>query len=116
MSLEKSSFLRNNLSNEICNYIGTIFPFKMEPLDFGFKYSGFKFKPLGYYVKDWRQILKTVENKLSHWTQILIYWWKVDFDQISLISDPYLLALPRQDPYIDIEQAQEMFIYIPLGW
>ena len=68
ISLKKSSFIRNNLSDEISNSISTILPFKMELIDYGSKYLGFTLKPLGYCVKDWRWILKIVENKIGHWT------------------------------------------------
>ena len=68
ISLDKSSFLSNNLTDEVSNNISAILPYKMEPIDLGFKYLGFRLKPLGYCLKDWRWIIKKFENKIGHWT------------------------------------------------
>ena len=66
ISMEKSSFLRNNLMDKVYNSISAILPFKMDPINQGFKYLVFRPKPLGYVIKDQRWILKIFENKLGH--------------------------------------------------
>ena len=70
--MEKSSFLRNYLTDDVSNRISAILPFKMDLIDSGFKYLGFRLKPLGYGLKDWRWIIKIFEDKLSHWTHKLL--------------------------------------------
>ena len=93
--MEKSSFLRNNLSDDVSNHISAILPIKMDLIDSWFKYLGFWHKPLGYCSQDWRWMTKYFENKICHWTSkflslggrlsmirfvlygILVYWFSL---------------------------------------
>ena len=54
ISIEKYSFLINNLQVAINNNIQATLPYKMEPISTGFKYLGFWLKPSSYGAKDWR--------------------------------------------------------------
>ena len=44
-----------------------VLPFKMDPIELGFKYLGCRLKPLGYGINNWRWLLKTFERRISHW-------------------------------------------------
>ena len=50
--VDKSSFLFNDVDEGIRNDILTILPYKMDPIDEGFKYLGYRLKPLGYGIND----------------------------------------------------------------
>ena len=52
----------------IINDISTILPYKMEPIDEGFKYLGYRLKPLGYGINYWRWIIKNFEKQISRWS------------------------------------------------
>ena len=52
ISLDKSSFLYNNVAEDIRLDIGRVLPYKMEHITSGFKYLGYFLKPLGYHVND----------------------------------------------------------------
>ena len=66
ISMDKSSFLLNNMTKEVKNSISAILPFKMDMIDLGFKYLGLWLKPLGYVIKDWRWIINIFERNLRH--------------------------------------------------
>ena len=68
ISLEKSSFLYNNMDDLTRNNIAAFLPFKMEPLSVGFKYMGFYMKPLGYNVNDSRWLIKKFDRRINNWT------------------------------------------------
>ena len=63
VSIEKSSFLYQNVDADIRNKIVEFFPFKMDPLTVGFKYLGYRLKPLGYHTSDWRWMIDLFEKK-----------------------------------------------------
>ena len=69
ISVEKSSFPYNNLQVAVNR---TILPYKVEAISTGFKYLGFWLKPFVYGAKDWRWIVKSFENRISHWTYRLL--------------------------------------------
>ena len=52
ISVEKSSFLINNVSIDIIQKVKVHFLFKIEALEMGFKYLGFWLKPIPYMVAD----------------------------------------------------------------
>ena len=52
ISVDKSSFLFNNVDLGILGDIGRVLPYKMEPIVTVFKYLGYYLKPLGYRVSD----------------------------------------------------------------
>ena len=43
-----------------------MFPFKVDPLDKGIKYLGFIIKPNFYGIKDWKWLVKKIENKIQN--------------------------------------------------
>lgn len=53
VSREKSSFLFNEVDEDIVNQISMFLPYIMEPIIVGFKYLGYRLKPLGYRPVDW---------------------------------------------------------------
>ena len=63
VSIEKSSFLYQNVDVDIRNKIAEFLPFRMEPLTVGFKYLGYHLKPLGYHTSDWRWMIDLFERK-----------------------------------------------------
>ena len=68
VSIEKSYFLYQNVDVDIINKIAEFLPFKMEPLTGGFKYLGYRLKPLGYHTSDWRWMIELFEKKIQNWT------------------------------------------------
>ena len=52
VSINKSSFLCQNVDTDIRNQIAEMFPFRMDPITVGFKYLGYHLKPLGYHTSD----------------------------------------------------------------
>ena len=56
INLEKFTFLSNNISEDTSKAITDILPYKMDLIDKGFKYLGFRLKPFGYVANDWRWI------------------------------------------------------------
>ena len=72
ISLEKSSFLFNDIDELAKANIGAILPYKMELVSAGFKCLGFYLKPLGYYVKDWCWFIKRFEHRINNWTHRLL--------------------------------------------
>ena len=73
ISLEKSSFLYNNLKEDVINNICAILIYKMEPIEKGFKYLGYWLKPLSYGLNDWRWIIQNFERRLSNWSYIYLF-------------------------------------------
>ena len=63
ISLEKSSFLFNEIDDETREGINAYLPSKMEHIDEGFKYLGYRLKPTSYGTKDWRWLTKSFEKK-----------------------------------------------------
>ena len=53
ISVDKSSFLYNNVDVDICTEIAKALLYKMENITAGFMYLGYFLKPLGYRVRDW---------------------------------------------------------------
>ena len=53
ISVDKSSFLYNNVEVDIHTDIAKVLPYKMEIISVGFMYLGYFLKPLGYRVHDW---------------------------------------------------------------
>ena len=68
ITLEKSSFLYNEVDEGLRNDISALLPFKMESMDEGFKYLGYRLKPLGYGTKDWRWLIKSFEKRIILWS------------------------------------------------
>ena len=66
--MDKSSVIFNDVDEGLRNDIFTTIPYKMEPIDEGFKYLGYCLKPLGYGINDWRWIIKNFEKKISHYS------------------------------------------------
>ena len=57
ISIDKSSFLFNNVDRDTLGDIARVLPYKMEPIASGFKYLGFYLKPLGYRIGDWNWLI-----------------------------------------------------------
>ena len=68
VNIDKSYFLLNNLINIVSNDIKVLFPYKMEPIEVGFKYLGYRVKPLNYLDKDWKWLVKKFEKRVYNWT------------------------------------------------
>ena len=64
ISLNKSSFLYNELDRGILHDIQHIFPFKVDPIQQGFKYLGFFIKPVGYRAKYWHWLVENFEKRI----------------------------------------------------
>ena len=52
ISLEKYSFLYNDVDLKTREINASILPYKMDPLTTSFKYPGYHLKPLGYHTND----------------------------------------------------------------
>ena len=72
ISIEKSSFLFNEVDEDTRAEIFSPLPYKMDPISVGFKYLGYYLKPLGYCTNDWRWIIKRFEKRISNWTYRLL--------------------------------------------
>ena len=68
VSIEKSYFLYQNVDVDIRNKIIEFLPFRMEPLTGGFKYLGYRLKPVGYLTSDWRWMIELFEKKIHNCT------------------------------------------------
>ena len=66
ISVEKSSFLFNEVEDEVLDRISTLLPYKLDPIEVGFKYLSYYLKPLSYGINDQRWILKNFERRISH--------------------------------------------------
>ena len=62
ISVDKFSFLYNELDEEVLDRISSIMPYKMDPIQVGFKYLGYYLNPLSYGINDWRWTLKSFER------------------------------------------------------
>ena len=72
VSLEKSSFLFDDVDEEIRLHISALLPFKMDPIYTGFKYLGYHIKPLGYRMIGWHWLFTKFEKRISNWTYRLL--------------------------------------------
>ena len=54
VSMEKYSFLYQNVDEETICQISMLLPYSMVPISLGFKYLGYCLKYLGYHTFDWR--------------------------------------------------------------
>ena len=72
ISVDKSSFLYNNISSIVLDSIQVLFPYKMHQIDTGCRYLGYPVKPLNYQVRDWRWVIRKFEHKLSNWSFIFL--------------------------------------------
>ena len=61
VSLEKSSFLYQNVDDGTRCQIAQLLPYSMAPIQNGFKYLGFRLKPLGYRSSDWNWMVERFE-------------------------------------------------------
>ena len=68
VSMKKSSFLYQNVDVDIRDKIAELLLFRMTPLTNGFKYLGYRLKPLGYHTSDWRWMIELFEKKIQNWT------------------------------------------------
>ena len=68
VSNDKSPFLKCNIGDELDSNIRAIFPYKMDPIEVGFKYLGFWVKPLNYYIIDWKWLVNKFEARVGNWT------------------------------------------------
>ena len=66
VSTEKSSFLYQNVDEETRRQIAALLPYSMAPITFGFKYLGYRLKPLGYRSSYWRWMVEMFENKFKN--------------------------------------------------
>ena len=66
IGLDKSSYIYNEMDEEVLDKISALLPYKMGPIQVGFKYLGYYLKPLSYGINDRRWILKTFERRISH--------------------------------------------------
>ena len=41
---------------------------KMEPISLGFKYLGYRLKPLRYKTNEWKWLITNFEKRINHWT------------------------------------------------
>ena len=95
ISDEKSSFLYNDIDETCRARIFSLLPYKMEPLDVGFKYLGYYLKPSGYCVNDWRWFIRKFDNIINHWTyRLLSLGGRLIFVKFILLGlAVYILAL-----------------------
>ena len=66
VSKEKYSFLYQNVDEDIRHQISVLLPYSMAPITLGFKYLGYRLKPLGYRSSDWRWMVDMFENKIKN--------------------------------------------------
>ena len=104
ISLEKSSFLYNDVDIETRELIASILPYKMGPLTIGFKYLGYRLKPLGYHSNDWIWIISMFQKRISNWdyrmlslggrlilvrfviSGLMVYWFALAFISKSVLN------------------------------
>ena len=72
VSIKKSSFLFQNVDPDIRNQIVVFLPYSMVHISEGFKYLGFRLKPLGYRSSDWNWLVVRFEKKIKHWYFVLL--------------------------------------------
>ena len=71
-SIEKSSFLYQDVDEDIHSQIVELLPYNMAPIQTGFKYLGYRLKPLGYRSSDWRWMVDMFENNIKNWSYRLL--------------------------------------------
>ena len=71
-SMEKSSFLYQDVDEGTQCQIAQLLPYIMAPIQIGFKYLGFRLKPLGYRSSDWNWMVERFENKIKNWSYMLL--------------------------------------------
>ena len=49
-----------------------LLPYNMALISSGFKYLGFRLKPIGYRTADWSWLVERFENKTKHWSYRLL--------------------------------------------
>ena len=59
--------LFNEVEDMVLDRISALLPYKMDPIEVGFKYIGHRLKPLNYCINDWRWDLKIFEQRISLW-------------------------------------------------
>lgn len=67
ISLTKSSFLFNEVEEDLIEEMKDLFPFLFEPLDTGIKYLGYHLKPNCYGRADWDWLLQKVDRRIHCW-------------------------------------------------
>ena len=67
ISIQKFSFLYNDVDIETREVIASTLPYKMDPLTTGFNYVGYHPKNLGYRTNDWNWIISMFEKRISNW-------------------------------------------------
>ena len=72
ISIDKSSFLFNNVNSDTLGDIARVLSYKIEPITSGFKYIGFYLKPLGYKVRDWNWLILKYEKRIYNWSHKLL--------------------------------------------
>ena len=72
ISNEKSFFLFSEIDDDTRFYIHSLLPYKMAPITVGFKYIGYRLKPLGYCANYWRWIINNFETRISNWAYRLL--------------------------------------------
>ena len=65
VSTSKSCFLKNDVSYVLFAHVVTMFPFKVEYIDYGLKYLRY-FLNNGYRVSDWMWLVKEVEKRIGN--------------------------------------------------
>ena len=73
ININKSSFLHNDLGEDILRNINGHLPYRFDSLTKGFVYLGCYLKPSGYQIKDWYCIVTKFEKRISHWTNRLLF-------------------------------------------
>ena len=71
-SMEKSSFLFQNVDVGTQCQIAQFLPYRMDPIQIGFKYLGFFLKPLGYHSSDWNWMVERFEKRIKKWSYRLL--------------------------------------------
>ena len=66
VSIEKSSFLYNDVDEETRIHNSSLLPFKMDPITTGFKYLGCRLKPLGYRTYDRNWLVSMFEKRVNN--------------------------------------------------
>ena len=72
ISNEKSSFLFSEIDDETRVHIHSLLTYTMDPITVGFKYIGYRLKPLGYCANYWRWIINNFETRISNWAYRLL--------------------------------------------
>ena len=68
INVENSILSENGFPEEVRDRIMDEFPYIIKPMDEGFKYLGFVFKPNAYSFNDWKWLYKKIEGRIGCWT------------------------------------------------